>query len=290
LTKSSASIRMDLARGHVALGEHVEALACLERAVRESPDVPGLLELIDELADIWSQERERVACRAAADALREFLLGRSYRSAAPAIPVAATPPVLAQPERAPARSEADAIAAFDAGHAEFRSVSAREDLEDSLPEVDADPELELDFEVPPEDEEPAESPIDMELAEADPVDDVLMAGFPPVIRRDATAAGEPEPPAEEELSFATPLPAARVEASGTPELAEAEPELDLEAELDAVLRRRLQAASVPAVRAVVAPAPGRTSAQRVADARVRELERWLVNLRERRTQREGAQA
>jgi hypothetical protein len=78
-SKSAAKIRMDLARGHAALGEHVEALVCVERAVREQSSADGLLELIDELIEVWSRARA-VACCAAAGALRDELLAGSARA------------------------------------------------------------------------------------------------------------------------------------------------------------------------------------------------------------------
>lgn len=45
MERSPSEIRMDLARGHWALGEHDDAIFCLERIVEEEPSTQGLLEL-----------------------------------------------------------------------------------------------------------------------------------------------------------------------------------------------------------------------------------------------------
>jgi hypothetical protein len=82
---------MDLARGYVALGEHVQALVCLERAARDAPGAPGLLPLIEELLEVWGPEHEHVACRGAAEALRAHLLECSQRFSPPAPAISAAP-------------------------------------------------------------------------------------------------------------------------------------------------------------------------------------------------------
>jgi hypothetical protein len=92
---------MDLARGHVVLGEHAEAFTCLERAVREDPGAPGLLATVEELLEVWALDAERRAYRAAAEALRAQLVERLGPSGAAASAHVVSPGTPAAAPRAP---------------------------------------------------------------------------------------------------------------------------------------------------------------------------------------------
>jgi len=95
----SAKIRIELARGHLVLEELEETLHCLERALENDPTVPGLDELVAELAR---------ACRAAGSPwLRavEELRGRRHAEPAPAAPA----PVVYEIPRAETPAGAHAI-------------------------------------------------------------------------------------------------------------------------------------------------------------------------------------
>ena len=47
MERSPSEIRMDLARGHWALGERDDAIFCLERVAQDDPATPSLLELAE---------------------------------------------------------------------------------------------------------------------------------------------------------------------------------------------------------------------------------------------------
>ncbi len=54
--KDPTQLRIDLARGHWSLGEHEEAVACIERALSEVPDPSPLMVLIGTMLDDVSAE------------------------------------------------------------------------------------------------------------------------------------------------------------------------------------------------------------------------------------------
>lgn len=47
MERNASEIRLDLARGHWALGEHDDAIFCLERVAQDDPSTPNLLELAE---------------------------------------------------------------------------------------------------------------------------------------------------------------------------------------------------------------------------------------------------
>ncbi len=59
-------IRIELARGHWTLREHVLALDCVEKAIGDDPDGPELLPLIQSLLDDGRSVPDGVAMRLAA--------------------------------------------------------------------------------------------------------------------------------------------------------------------------------------------------------------------------------
>ena len=216
---------MDLARGHAALAEHVEALVCLERAVREDPDAPGLRALIEELLELWSRERV-VSCSAAAGALLAEL---------------------------PAESALSFAEEVDAGEAALLEALEAEPLAEPLR---AEPE-------PAPEEEPEALALPVFEAEAEP-EPVLEA--------------EPEPEAELELQ---PEPAPDLDA----ELSAAGEEWQAEGgEPDGALPLRAAAARASELSAHEQPDPPSEPADEDVDGRIRELERWLANLRDRRAE------
>jgi hypothetical protein len=101
--KRPHEIRLELARGHIALGELEPALALLERAAAEAPEPKAVLALLRELAS---------ACDTTPGSPVEGVraLHRRIMAVSVAPPPPAAPPAAPAPARAPAAAPAPASA------------------------------------------------------------------------------------------------------------------------------------------------------------------------------------
>jgi hypothetical protein len=261
--KRSAEIRMELARGHAALGEPLEALAALARAAREEPGVPGLLALVEELIEDGSNSPEQRVCRAGLQVLREQLLASFEALAAgPTAPPPAASLAAPLPRPEPARAPSSAA-----------ELEAALELAETLEPEAATLEPEAD----PESAEPLAAALAEPDAEAEPYE-------PEPLEVEALA----EEPTPADLAAHSVFRAGRGEL--LPEIA-----LDEALEDEALADEALDAEALDAeafdgggmeddaLLAAEAEESPATPLDAASAVRLQVLERWLANAREQRS-------
>ena len=293
--RDSLALRLELARGHWTLGEHHEAAACLERAVKMDPTSLALAELLDAftadpVADIGAHERlmgvRAMVEKAVEEGEAEVALGAGMETPTMAELLASQGHVARatevceailtrEPENTRVRALLDRMGVVPAPTSPEAEAAAEaaEPAPADLPEAPAvEPEAPvlasavdlLDDDGLAEDEDDDEPTFGEDSFRAETPDDL----------REPAAAPTPAP-------AGPPAPASPLAPARRPHAAPALPPPGEEAPRAAQPVRAPQPEPEPRAPA----ATGRGAHDRAAEARVASLERWLDQLRSRAAER-----